>query len=103
MQMAEKMSYNAAQIMGLDCGSLAEGAPADIVIFDPEKTYKIDKTKFWSKSQNTPFDGREVTGEVVMTLVDGEVVYDRNNPEPKVLIPKMEREENILIPGSSLR
>ena len=49
---------------------------ADIVIFDPEKTYKIDKTKFASKGRNTPFDGREVTGKVMATIVDGRVVYE---------------------------
>ncbi len=52
------------------------GKIADIVIFDPEKTYKIDKTKFASKGRNTPFDGREVTGKVMATIVDGRVVYE---------------------------
>ena len=82
MQMAEKMSYNPAKVIGLDKGSLAEGKEADIVIFDPKKTYKIDSSKFWSKSKNTPFDGREVTGEVKMTLVAGQVVYDCKNQTP---------------------
>lgn len=76
MQMAEKMSYNPAQILGLEAGSLEEGKPADIVIFDPAKTYVIDKNKFWSKGRNTPFDGRKVTGAVNMTIVDGKVVYN---------------------------
>lgn len=76
MQMAEKMSYNPAQILGLEAGSLEEGKPADIVIFDPAKTYVIDKNKFWSKGRNTPFDGRKVTGAVNTTIVDGKVVYD---------------------------
>ena len=46
-------------------------------IFDPRRTYKIDKNTFVSKGKNTPFDGYEVTGETVYTLVDGRVVYER--------------------------
>lgn len=76
MQMAEKMSYNPSQILGLDKGSLAVGKKADIVLFDPDKTYQIDKNKFWSKGKNTPFDGRTVTGAVKTTIVDGRVAYD---------------------------
>ena len=49
---------------------------ADIVIFDPEKTYTIDKNKFASKGRNTPFHGREVTGKVMATIVGGKVVYE---------------------------
>ena len=45
------------------------------VEFDPDKTYKIDKDTFASKGKNTPFDGYEVSGEVVCTIVDGRVVY----------------------------
>ena len=75
MQMAAKMSYNPARVIGSGRGSLKPGSPADVVIFDPQATYKIDASKFASKSRNTPFDGREVTGEVRMTIVDGEVVY----------------------------
>ena len=77
MDMAEKMSYNPAKILGLeDRGSVSEGKMADLVIFDPSRTYKIDKNTFVSKGKNTPFDGFEVTGEVVCTLVEGKVVYD---------------------------
>lgn len=77
MDMAEKMSYNPAKILGLeDRGSVSEGKAADITVFDPKRTYRIDKDTFVSKGKNTPFDGFEVTGEVVCTLVDGKVVYD---------------------------
>lgn len=77
MEMAEKMSLHPAQILGLgDKGSVSEGKTADIVIFDPEKTYKIDKNSFASKGKNTPFDGYQVSGEVRYTLVDGHVVYE---------------------------
>lgn len=76
MQMAEKLSYNPAKIIGLDKGDIAPGRIADIVIFDPEKTYTIDKNTFASKGRNTPFHGRKVTGKVRVTIVDGHVVYE---------------------------
>ena len=77
MDMAEKMSYNPAKILGLaKKGSVSEEMDADLVVFDPKRVYRIDKNTFLSKGKNTPFDGREVTGDVKYTLVDGEVVYE---------------------------
>ncbi|MGC4018986.1 MAG: dihydroorotase [Muricomes sp.] len=76
MQMAEKMSYNPAKILGLEeKGSVSPGKIADIVIFDPAAEYRIDKHTFLSKGKNTPFDGYPVKGEVKYTIVDGAVVY----------------------------
>lgn len=75
MQMAEKMSYNPAKVIGLDRGDIAPGKTADIAIFDPKKTYVIDKHAFASKGKNTPFHGRSVTGKVCMTILGGKVVY----------------------------
>ena len=75
-QMAEKMSYNPAKILGLDRGVAEEGKPADLVVFDPQREYVINPADFYSKGKNTPFDGFEVSGEVIYTLVDGEVVYE---------------------------
>lgn len=77
MQMAEKTSYNPARILGLqDKGSVSEGKIADLVIFDPNREYKIDSSTFFSKGKNTPFDGYPVKGDVRYTLVNGEVVYE---------------------------
>ena len=78
MQMAEKMSYNPAKILGLseEKGSISEGKIADIVIFDPSKEYEIDKHTFFSKGKNTPFHGRKVKGEVRCTIVDGVPAYE---------------------------
>lgn len=78
MQMAEKMSYNPAKILGLseEKGSISEGKIADIVIFDPSKEYEIDKHTFFSKGKNTPFHGKKVKGEVRCTIVDGVPVYE---------------------------
>ena len=60
-----------------DKGAIAEGKVADIVIFDKNKEYAIDKNTFLSKGKNTPFHGRKVKGEVAYTLVSGNVVYER--------------------------
>lgn len=76
MQMAAAMSYNPAKVMKMDKGDIQPGKVADLVIFDPNVTYKIDKTTFVSKGQNTPFDGREVTGKVVCTICDGKIVFE---------------------------
>ncbi|WP_029067237.1 dihydroorotase [Lachnobacterium bovis] len=76
MQMVEKMSYNPAKIIGIDKGDISEGKVADIVIFDVNAKYKIDKNNFVSKGKNTPFDGREVKGKVKATICEGRVVYE---------------------------
>ena len=76
MQMAERMSYNPARVIGSDKGDIQPGKAADIVIFDPKETYRIDRDQFTSKGRNTPFHGREVTGRVKCTICDGCVVYE---------------------------
>ncbi|WP_054739085.1 dihydroorotase [Cellulosilyticum ruminicola] len=78
MALVERMSSKPAQILGIDKGDISVGKVADITILDPEVTYKIDPTKFVSKSKNTPFGGMEVTGDVAYTLVNGRIVYQKN-------------------------
>jgi dihydroorotase len=75
LQMAEKMSYNPAKVLGIDKGSLMDGKVADIVIIDTETEYTINKEDFLSKGKNTPFDGLKVKGMVLRTIVAGETVY----------------------------
>ncbi len=75
MQMAEKMSYNPARILGIDKGTLQPGKIADITIINPNKEYIIDSTHFVSMGKNQPYDGRTVKGEVQYTIVAGEVIY----------------------------
>ncbi len=64
-----------ADLLGLSAGRLAEGAPADLVLCDLNAPILIDADKLVSKSKNSPFDGRRLQGKVLMTVVDGRVVY----------------------------
>ena len=70
----EKMSKNPARILGLKIG-LEIGKTADITIIDTEISYCIDADRFQSLSRNTPFDGWDVKGRAVLTMVGGKIVY----------------------------
>jgi dihydroorotase len=74
-QMVEKMSTHPAWILGLESG-LNVGRPADITIIDPELPVKVDSAKFQSLSRNTPFDGWDLTGGPILTMVEGRIVYE---------------------------
>ena len=74
-QMAEKMSYNPARLIPVDRGDIQPGKVADVVVFNPNETYTIDKNSFASKGRNTPFHGRQVTGRVKYTICNGKIVY----------------------------
>ena len=65
-----------AGLMGLPAGSLKEGAPADLVLFDPDEGWKVDADKLIGKAQNSPFDGRPVQGRVLRTVIDGRPVFE---------------------------
>ncbi len=69
------LSLNPARRLGLDCGRLSKGAPADLVLFDPDKPIVLDRFKLLSKSKNTPFDGARLQGKVLETFVSGTSVY----------------------------
>lgn len=64
-----------ADLLGLPQGRLAKGAPADLVLCNPNTPVVIDADKLTSKSKNSPFDGRRLQGKVLMTVADGRVVY----------------------------
>lgn len=70
-----KMSAAPAMILGLDKGSLAVGADADLVIFDPDEEWTIDPNQFASKGRNTPFGGMTVKGKVKYTISKGNIIY----------------------------
>lgn len=69
------MAFNPAQRLGLPTGRLAVGAPADLILFDPEAPFVLDRFTLASKSKNTPFDGARLQGRVKMTFVGGDAVF----------------------------
>ncbi len=74
-QLFRAMSLNPARRLGLPAGRLAAGAPADLVLFDPDAPFVLDRFTLASKSKNTPFDGARMEGRVAMTMVAGEIVF----------------------------
>lgn len=74
-QLVQKMSLNPAGILGIDAGTLAPGAPADIALIDLDEQWTVDADRLHGKSKNTPFKQMTLTGRVKMTLLNGEIVY----------------------------
>jgi dihydroorotase len=74
-QLFRAMALNPAKRLGLPQGRLAEGAPADLVLFDPDAPFVLDRFTLNSKSKNTPFDGQRMEGRVLATWVAGEQVF----------------------------
>ncbi len=64
-----------ADLLGLPQGRLAAGAPADLLLFDLGLAWTVETAKFRSKSKNSPFDGRQVKGRALRTVVDGRTVF----------------------------
>ena len=77
-QLFRAMSFNPAKRLGLDTGRITQGAPADLVLFDPDAKFVLDRFKLHSKSKNTPYDGWEMQGQVMQTWVAGKQVFDRD-------------------------
>ncbi|WP_375691917.1 dihydroorotase [Pseudooceanicola sp. LIPI14-2-Ac024] len=71
------MTLNPANRLGLPQGRIDDGAPADLVLFDPHAPFVLDRFALKSKSKNTPFDGARMQGRVIGTWVGGTRVYDR--------------------------
>jgi dihydroorotase len=70
-----KVTSNPAKIIGIDRGTLAKDAIADITIIDPQKEITIDEEFFKSEAKNSPFIGMQLKGSVLYTIADGKVVY----------------------------
>ena len=73
LQLLEKMTVNPAKLYHLPYGTIQEGAAADFVLFDPDETWI--PTEYASKSSNSPFTGKELTGKVKYTICGGKIVY----------------------------
>ena len=70
-----RITCDPSAILGISSGSLTPGNPADICIFDPAATWRVSPEGLRSRGKNTPFEGIEMTGRVVATLVDGHLVF----------------------------
>lgn len=76
LDLVKLMSTNPANLLRLPGGTLREGSLADIVLFNPDRNWTVDAEKLHSKSKNTPFDGLELTGRVVRTILGGKTVFE---------------------------
>lgn len=72
----DRMSTRAARIFNLPGGTLAVGAPADVVVLDPTERWIVRPESFRSKSRNTPYAGAELVGRAHQTVVRGRIVFD---------------------------
>ncbi|QHQ37167.1 dihydroorotase [Algicella marina] len=73
-QLFRALALNPARLLGLPAGRLSPGAPADLIVFDPDAPFVLDRFKLHSKSKNTPFDTARMQGRVRRTFVSGEDV-----------------------------
>ncbi len=78
----DRMACAPARIMGLPGGRLAAGAPADLVVLDPDERWTVDADRFRSRSRNTPFGGIELVGRVRRTVVGGVTRFTADDTEP---------------------
>ena len=76
-QLFRALSLNPSRLLRRNTGRLMEGAPADLVLFDPDAPFQMDRTRLLSKSKNTPFDGTRMQGRVLRTWVDGQNVWEK--------------------------
>ena len=73
------MTCKPADLLGLPSGRIAKGAPADIVVFDPEKPWIVNRERLQSRSKNSPFDESKMQGVVLHTMVEGQTAYQYPN------------------------
>jgi dihydroorotase len=76
-ELVNRMSTMPARIFNLPGGTLGTGSPADVLIADPKAGWVVNPAEFFSKSRNTPFVGRRLTGRADVTIVGGQVVFQR--------------------------
>ncbi len=77
-QLWRAMSLAPARRLGLAAGRLSAGAPADLVLFDPDAPFVMDRFRLRSKSKNTPYDGARMQGKVLMSFVAGQPVFQKD-------------------------
>lgn len=77
MALLRALTCNPAELLGLPGGTLTEGAPADLVLIDPNAPWVVNAELMTSRAKNTPFDGRRFIGRADMTVCGGDIVFDR--------------------------
>jgi dihydroorotase len=82
LDVLERLTAAPARILGLEGGRLESGAPADLVLFDPDESFRVDPALLHSRARNTPFEGRTFEGRVHQTWVGGKCVFDRALKNP---------------------
>ncbi len=75
-RLVELMSLNPTRLLGLDSSGIKAGAPADITVIDPQRSWTVEPARLRSRSRNTPLAGRVLRGKAILTMVGGEIVYD---------------------------
>jgi len=74
-ELVAKMSTQPAAILKRPGGTLRIGAAADVTVIDPRREWTVDPGRFRSRSRNSPFGGRTLKGKAILTIKDGEIVY----------------------------
>ena len=77
-EIVRALSCRPASIIGIDAGTLADGAPADLFIFDDNRQWTVKAEQLASAGKNTPFDDWEMNGKVIHTIVDGKPAFQDN-------------------------
>ena len=75
-KLIKTMTLNPALLLGLPSGRISPGAPADLIIFDADIPFILDREQLKSKSKNTPFDGHKLQGKVRRTIVAGKTIFE---------------------------
>ena len=75
-KLIKTMTLNPANLLGLPSGRITPGAPADLIVFDADIPFILDRETLKSKSKNTPFDGQKLQGKVRRTIVAGETIFE---------------------------
>jgi dihydroorotase len=80
-ELIERMTVGAYRVLGRPGGTLEAGAEADVTVFDPESRFTVRASEFESKGRNTPFEGWDLPGRVLMTVVGGRIAYQTATSE----------------------
>ena len=75
-KLVELISLNPAKLLKLNAGTLKKGSPADIVVFDPNKKVVLTSNLIKSKSKNYPYENLKAKGKVLLTMVDGKIIFN---------------------------